>query len=256
MPFEYISPQDARERDGLRMVVVGNVPSAWGEAAKGIFHYKKIEWSAVRLDFRDEVLRDWLGELSGPIAIYNDEKPITNWASILLLAERIQPSPTLLGTNAEERALIFGLSHELMGESGLVWSRRLQGIKSSFDGEGGFHEKVAQYLGRRYGYSEATGAAATKRTVELLNMLSARLLKQKDAGSSFYLGQSVSAVDFYSAACMAMFDPLPEEQCKMDPNARASFKIFDDETRNAFHPILLEHRDMMYREFMELPLNL
>lgn len=256
MPFEYISPQEARDRDGLRMVVVGNIPSAWGEAAKGVFHYKQIEWSAVRLDLRDAVLRDWLGDLSGPIAIYNNEKPVNNWASILLLAERIQPSPTLLGANAEERALVFGLSHELMGESGLVWCRRLQGIKSSFDGEGGFHEKVAQYLAKRYGYNEETGAQATKRTVELLNMFSARLQKQKAEGSKFYIGQSVSAVDFYSAACMAMFAPLPEEQCKMDANARVSFGIMDDDTKNAFHPILLEHRDMMYREFMELPLSL
>lgn len=256
MPFEYISPQEARDRDGLRMVVVGNIPSVWGEAAKGIFHYKKIEWSAVRLDLRDEVLRDWLGKLSGPIAIYNDETPIDSWSSILLLAERLQPAPSLLGENAEERAFIIGLSHELVGEDGLAWCRRLQGVKASFDGEGGFHVKVAQYLAKRYGYTEETGARATDRVVELLNMCSGRLHKQKNEGSRFYVGDAPSAVDFYSAACMAMFSPLPEDQCKMDANARASFGIMDDATRGALLPILLEHRDMMYREFMELPLNL
>jgi hypothetical protein len=33
------------------MVVVGNVPSPWGEAAKGILHIKGIEWAAVRLAY-------------------------------------------------------------------------------------------------------------------------------------------------------------------------------------------------------------
>ena len=48
MTFEYLSVEDAIQRRGLRMVVVGNVPSPWGEAAKGIFHIKGIEWAAVR----------------------------------------------------------------------------------------------------------------------------------------------------------------------------------------------------------------
>lgn len=36
MSFQYVSVQEAMKRGGLRMVVVGNVPSPWGEAAKGI----------------------------------------------------------------------------------------------------------------------------------------------------------------------------------------------------------------------------
>ena len=43
MTFAYVSVEEAIERRGVRMVVVGNVPSPWGEAAKGILHIKGIE---------------------------------------------------------------------------------------------------------------------------------------------------------------------------------------------------------------------
>ena len=64
MPIEYVSVDDAIARSGLRMVVVGGVPSPWGEAAKGILHIKRIPWCAVRLSYDSEPLRTllrWLG---------------------------------------------------------------------------------------------------------------------------------------------------------------------------------------------------
>jgi len=38
MTFQYVSAEEAIGRGGLRMVVVGGVPSPWGEAAKGVLH--------------------------------------------------------------------------------------------------------------------------------------------------------------------------------------------------------------------------
>src|SRR5216117_1761169 len=96
MPFEYISVEDAIGRKGLRMVVVGKVPSPWGEAAKGFFHIKRIPWSAVRLVYDNEALKSWAGQLSAPVAFYDDETPLSGWAQILTLAERLAPEPNLL----------------------------------------------------------------------------------------------------------------------------------------------------------------
>ncbi len=42
MAFTYLSVEEAIRRGGLRMVVVGGVPSPWGEAAKGLLHVKGI----------------------------------------------------------------------------------------------------------------------------------------------------------------------------------------------------------------------
>jgi glutathione S-transferase len=256
MTFPYISVEDAIERPGLRMVVVGNVPSPWGEAAKGLFHIKRIGWAAVRLVYDSEALKEWAGERSGPIAIYGNDKPRSRWNDILLLAERLSPEPALLPKDPAERALAFGISHEIVGEDGLAWSLRLDLIHAGSQNSGGFPERVSNYLARKYAYSPAAGAAAASRSAELLKMLAARLAAQHRAGSGYYVGAAPTAVDVYSAACMAMFRPLPEAQCKMEPATRAAFERRDPESDAALDPILLAHRDMMYAQHLELPLSL
>jgi glutathione S-transferase len=257
MPFQYVSVEDAIGRGGLRMMVVGGVPSPWGEAAKGILHIKHIEWVAVRLTYDSEPLSQWAGRRSGPVAVYEKEPPRAGWAEILLLAERLAPVPSLLPANALDRAMVFGLSHEICGEAGLGWSRRLQQIDAGLRNAGGFPERVAKYLGRKYGYySPEAAAAAGPRVAELLGMLVARLKAQRKAGSSYYVGQTMTAVDVYSAAFMALFGPLPQEQCQMDPGTRAVFEARDAQTEAALDPILFEHRDMMYHRHLELPLSL
>jgi glutathione S-transferase len=185
MTFAYVSVEEAIERRGVRMVVVGNVPSPWGEAAKGILHIKGIEWAAVRLAYDSEALQQWAGQRNGPVLIYDDERPRSGWAEILLLAERLAPAPPLIPAKADERALAFGLAHEICGEGGLGWSRRLQLIHAGLNNSGGFPERVSKYLAKKYGYSPAAGAAAGARVVALLTMLAARLKVQQRAGSRF-----------------------------------------------------------------------
>jgi glutathione S-transferase len=256
MAFQYVSVEDAMKRGGLRMVVVGDVPSPWGEAAKGILHIKGVEWVAVRLAYDSEALKSWAGERSGPIAIYEQERPRSGWAEILLLAQRLAPAPSLLPSDPAERAQVFGLAHEICGEGGLGWSRRLQLVHAGLQKAGGFPERVAKYLGKKYGYSPEIGAASGRRMAELLGMLAARLKAQRKAGSRYYVGDSLSAVDVYSATFTGMFRPLPPEQCKMEPGTRAAFETRDSLTQAALDPILFEHRDMMYAEYLELPLSL
>ncbi len=256
MPVHYIDVEDAIARNGLRMVVVAGLPSPWGEAAKGIFHIKGIDWVAVCLDYKNERLKEWAGRRSGPVAIYNDEPPRHAWNDILLLAERLGPTPALLPADAEERAEAFGLAHEICGEGGLGWSRRVQLIDWGLNDAGGFPRQAAGYLARKYGHGPDTALSAGARVTALLEMLSRRLHRQRAAGSKYYLGDTVSAVDVYSAAFMGLFAPLPDEHCPMDPTMRRALEQLDDDTAAALDPILLEHRDMMYRDFLELPLSL
>jgi glutathione S-transferase len=256
MTFQYIGVEEAKQRKGLRMVVVGDIPSPWGEAAKGILHIKGIEWAAVRLVYDSEPLREWAGQRTAPVAIYDSERPRAGWAEILLLAERLSPSHLLLPADPAERASVFGLSHEICGEAGLGWSRRLQLVDAGLRNGGGFPEHVAKYLGKKYGYRPETSAASTQRVVELLGMLAARLKAQRQKGSRYYVGNTLTAVDVYAATFMALFRPLPHEQCAMAPVTRAAFETRDAQTEAALDPILFEHRDMMYAEHLELPLSL
>lgn len=257
MPLQYFPVEQALNHPGLRMVVVGAVPSPWGEAAKGILHIKNIEWVAVRLAYDSEPLKQWTGgQLNGPLAFYEQERPRSGWAEILLLAERLKPTPPLLPTDPAERALAFGLAHEIFGEGGLAWTRRLQLVHGGLQEKPGFAPPVAKYLAKKYGYSQEASASYGARVTALLGMLTARLKAQRNAGSPYYLGNELTAVDIYGATAMALFGPLPHEQCAMKPDSRAAFEALDEPTKAALDTILFEHRDMMYSRHLELPLSL
>ncbi len=256
MTFKYVSVEEAIECDGLRMLVIGDIPSPWTEAAKGILHVKGIEWVAVRVIYDSELIKQWVGERSGPIVVYENERPRSGWAEILLLSERLTPSPSLLPEDPAERALTFGLAHEICGESGLGWARRLQLVHGGLQNKGGFPEQTAKYLGKKYGYSAEAGAASGRRVAQLLQMLVLRLKAQHLAGSRYYVGDALSVVDIYSATFAALFKPLPHEQCEMDASTRLAFELSDRHVEAALDPILFEHRDMIYAEFLELPLSL
>jgi glutathione S-transferase len=255
MGFEYLTPEQAMPRRGMRMVVVGQVPSPWGEAAKGIFQLKRIDFAAVRLVYDNEALKAWAGQLSGPVAIYDDEPPRSGWAEILMLAERLAPEPPLLPVDPDARARAVALAEDFCGARGLGWNRRLQLVHAGLGNTGGFVPRVAGYLGNKYGYDAANSAANHARVIELLGKFAAALRAQRDAGRPYYLTE-LSAVDIYSAAFMAMFKPLPPQHCDMHAGVRAAFEWLDDATAAALDPILLEHRDMMYSRHLKLPLQL
>jgi glutathione S-transferase len=252
MGFEYVSVDDAIGRSGLRMVVLGNVPSSWGEAAKGFFHIKKLDWVAVRLVYDNEKLARWAGQLSGPVVVYNDEPPRSGWEEILDLAERLAPAPALLPIDPGQRARALALAKDFCGEDGLGWNRRLQCVHAGLQKAGGFSDRIAGYLGQKYGYDPANAAGYGPRVRELLGKMSAAL---RASGGDYYFGE-LSAVDVYSATFVALFAPLPESQCAMHPGSRAAFEWLDEETRAALDPRLLEHRDMMYARHLALPLSL
>jgi len=257
MPFEYVDFESAQSRDGLRMAVVSGLPSPWGEAAKGIFHVKRIPWVAFRLDVGSDRMIAWLGgERSAPVAIYNDEKPRSGWAEILLLAERLAPTPSLLPADAADRATVFGLAHEICGEMGLGWCRRNAAVHAGFAGRAGFPKEMGEYLAPKYGYRPEEAEIYETRVVDILGALSARLHAQKAAGSRFYVGDALTALDIYGATFTAVFKPLPDEHCPMPDFLRAGFEAMDAATAAAFDPILVDHRNFIYDEFLELPLSL
>jgi len=251
---EFVSVEEAKQRSGLRVVMVGMVPSPWGEAAKGILYHKKIPYVAARLTVEGPAVKEWTGHDSAPIAVYENEAPRTSWAQILLLAERLAPTPSLIPTRPEDRALLFGLSHEICGEDGLGWSRRLSGIHSSLHGGDGFPKPVAEYLGAKYGYRGDNGEAAGRRVIELLGMFAGCIKKQRQRGSRYLIGDVLTAADIYLATFMALFAPLANEVCPIPDQFRSAFTAMDDATRAALDPMLLEHRDEIYKKHLELPL--
>jgi glutathione S-transferase len=253
MGIQYVSVEDAIPRAGLRMVVVGKVPSPWGEAAKGFFHIKGLDFAAVRLAYDDPALTAWAGQSSAPVVFFDGEAPRSGWAEILMLAERLAPSPPLLSLEPNARGREIELANAFCGERGLGWTRRLQLVHAGARKIGGFPERVGAYLGGKYGYDAAQAATYTPRVCELLGRFAAAL---RASSGPYYFGERLTAVDVYGATFMALFQPLPDAVCAMDPWARAAFEYLDAETRAALDPVLLEHRDRMYARHLALPLSL
>jgi len=257
---DYVEVEDARDLPGLRLVLTAGVPGPWGEAAKGLFHVKKIRYVRVRQSagLPNEALLEWTGHDNAPIAVYEHEKPRSVWTEIIWLAERLAPEPALVPGDPGERARMFGLIHEIAGEGGLAWQRRLmmfhQVLSLPRDAVGSAYDIVAG-LGRKYGYEPALAEAAPERAAAILRLLAATLASQRERGSETFLGDCLTALDLYWAAFAALVAPLPEELCPMPPMIRKQYQVSDPVLAAALDPALLEHRDRTYQNHLELPVD-
>jgi glutathione S-transferase len=255
---KYVDVAEARELPGLRLVLSAGVPGPWGEAAKAILHVKGIAYTPVRqLPAQpNPALEAWTGRNDAPIAVWGDERPRAGWAEILLLAERLAREPRLVPDDPERRALLFGYAHEICGEQGLGWSRRLTLVHERLGADAPPAARAAgEALGRKYGYSPEAAQAAPRRCAEILGILAALLRRSREAGGRYLLGGRLTALDLYWAAFAVLLEPLPDEACPLPGPLRAMYATRDPVIRAALDPALLAHRDFVYREHLALPMD-
>jgi glutathione S-transferase len=241
---------------GLRIVLVKGLPSPWGQAAKTIFEIKGLDYVAAPWlvgEANAEIVA-WGGEASAPIVAWAKEKPMHRWIDILYLAERLAPKPSLIPANVSQRALMIGLSHEICGEMGIGWNRRLQLFAPAY-ASGKPPEGISR-MGGKYGYNERDTRAAGERIVASLAALKAQLESQYARGARYFIGDSLSALDIYWTAFANLLDPLPKEQCPMPEEWRPAFTLADPVVRAVLDPLLLEHRTRIFREHFRDPMEL
>ena len=254
---EYIEVERARAMTGLRLVLTAGVPGPWSEAAKSILHVKKLPYVKVRQELGGEnrALLDWTSQASAPVMVWNEEWPRSLWNDQLYLAERLQPNGPLVPANLEDRVLMFGYANEICGANGFGWSKRLLIIRQGLQNPDEAGRQLFTYLADKYGYDKAAAEAAPARIAGILNALSARLELQRKRGSRFFIGDALTALDIYWATFAVMNDPLPDDLCPLSPAFRRVYTNTDPTIKSATAPILLEHRDFIYRNFLELPLD-
>lgn len=243
---------------GLRLVTTEGIPGPWVEAAKGILHVKGIDHVRVRHRAGEANidLVAWTGINNAPVAVLDDELPRAGWSEILVMAERIAPDPALIPADERGRARLFGMAHALCGEDGFGWNKRLLFFARAeaamaaapAEASGGFN-----VMRRKYGAGDASRAYG--RVLSVMAMLSDILADQARRGSGYLIGDTLTALDIYSACFTAMIRPLPEALCPMSDALRATYTEQDPVLVDAA-AAMLDHRDRIYEAHLELPMRL
>lgn len=255
MAFKYVTPGEAIAHGGLRLVLVRGAPSPWGLAAKAIFELKGLDYVAAPLELAgaNEEIVAWSGQNSAPVVAWRDEPPIHRWQDILLLAERLAPTPAMIPADPLQRVLMWGFANELAGEQGIGWNRRLQGFARARNS--GKANPVSETLIGKYGYDREAAQAAPARIADSLGAIAVQLKAQQARGVDFLVGDALSAADVYLVTFLNLVAPLPPEHCPMPDAFRAGFTAREPEILAALDPVLLEHRDRIFKQYFRSPME-
>jgi glutathione S-transferase len=249
--MEYVSIDEAIAAEGLRLILVRDRPSPWGQAAKAMMEYKGLAFTVGPQEPGREnaELVAWSGTNSGPVVGWNDEAPINRWNDILLLLERLAPERALLPADVGDRITAIGLAHEICGEMGFGWNYRLTMARPA-------PGQSPSAFALKYGYNDLDGEAAEVRVIAFMAALAERLKAQQEAGKNCLIGDSVTAVDFYWAAFCNLVAIPPAEICPLPARVRPMFERVPDAVRAGIDPTLLTHRDAIMQQYFKIPMEL
>ena len=250
-----ITIEQAITAKGLRLIIVQGAPSAWGQAAKAMLDYQGIDF---KMGYQEpggsnEELLAWSGTNSGPVVAWEEEAPINRGDDILLLLERIAPNKSLLPLGGKERAAVMGLSHEICGQLGLGWNRRISLFAPAI--ESGQAPESLLNIATKYRYDSSELAINIERQINGLKLLADTLTDQHANGSEYFVGKSVSAADFYWAAFCDFFEIRSLEVIPIDPAFHSMFEMIEPEVKAAIDPIVLEHRERMISAHFKVPME-
>ena len=257
---EFTTIAEARKASGMRLIVAEGVPGPWAEGIRGVLDYKAIPHTRGRyemgVDHSDLIA--WTAQESVPVIAWEDEFPKSAWLEQIFLAERVQPEPSVIPQNMEDRMRMFGLLAEICNPNGFGWCRRLMLVHNGLNTPGLPAESRAFFegFGAKYGYSPAAAEAAPGRVIEILNALDECLAGQEQKESRYFIGDKPSALDIYWAGFSHLIEPLPAADCPMLEDFRPMYLNTDAGVAAAATPRLMTHREFIYREHLGLPMDL
>jgi glutathione S-transferase len=256
--MKYLSVAEAQKLPGLRLVLTAYMPGPWGEAAKAVLSVRNVQYVPVEQKAmeKNDDLYAWTGMRNAPIAVLDTEAPQSSWLEILLLAERLGSGPCLLPADPIERALVLGFSTEICSTDGFGWSRRLELMgRGSTRNPPGSSTFDMQRMTGSYGVRPQAIARAPARMIGVMQGLATQLKRQQAAGSDYLVGKQLSACDLHWACFAGFVSPLPAADCPMPDFMRENYTHLTPELAAALDPVLLRHRDMIYRKHIGLPMD-
>jgi len=257
--MHFVELETARSLDVPVMSVAAVLPSPWSEAAKAIFHVKKIDLPLVRFRRTDPEVVKWSRMDNVPVLLCKGEPRRTGWAEILMFAERAGGAVSLVPDDADDRIRLFGVAHEIAGEGGLGYNERLVMIHGSIvsNGAEGFPVAAAQYLAPKYGYDEGRFSAAKQRVIDILDLLHRMVEQSRREGRTYLLGNRLGALDLYLATFLTPIVGVSEEECPaMMPQVRPAFAYLKKEVGHAVTEALAAHRALIFERHLKWPIEL
>jgi glutathione S-transferase len=251
--MEYVSVEDAIGRPGLRIAFTRGVPGPWSEAAKAFLQIKGVPFTAVAQEGAqaNEALQAWTGQNAAPVAVYENERPRSHWSEILMLAERLAPTPRLVPADEDERMLNFGIAHELCGEDGFGWNCRLL-MLDAMERAAGVTPETTPFTGMRRKYTSGTDLDhARTRILAIMAMLACRL----QDGRSWLVGEALSAADIYWTTFSNLVAPMADADCPMPEFYRTTSVGRDPVIEGRVPEILLAHRERILHDYFTLPMS-
>jgi glutathione S-transferase len=229
-----------------------------GESAKAVLSARRVDYVAVAQAPMEpnEDLRAWTGVVNAPVAVFEDEAPALTWLDILLLAERLGSGPPLLPEDPLQRALVLGFSTEICAPDGFGWARRLElmGRSTTINPVAAGARDMGRMV-RMYGARPEAIARAPGRMAAIMTGLATQLHRQRAAGSAYLVGEGLTACDLYWACFSLFVAPLAQADSPMPEFMVANYSYLPPEVEAAFDPVLLEHRDLVFRKHIGLPLD-
>jgi len=252
--MQYVEPEAAIHQGGLRLAVTQGVPAPWSESAKAVFRIKRVSFTPVAQKGGEDNLDlvAWTKHRNAPIAMYEDEAPRVRWLEIVELAERLGTGPALLPERREERMSVVGLTNEIAGESGFAWHGRVLMLSMMEELQGTAARSSNMYKDYSHGIGDTRGSLESVRS--FLDYLADKISAQRNLGSPYLVGTALTAADIYWAYFSQLLHPLPTDLCATPDQVLAFWASVPNAVGN-FEASLVEHRDYIFKHYLELPVE-
>ncbi len=254
--LKFVSLEEAAEmKSGTRVTFIPGMQALYAEALKNICYVKNIP--LIRAlhplmgvnketgEDRQTRLYELTSQTSLPTMFHDEERPRNVWIEQLSLVEQIgsDDSPQLIPENLEQRVEMLGLCAVIMGEDGLVWNIRILNDSP---------------LARKYGYSEKASSVAKNKIIEIISLIDKRIEEQAKQGSSYLIGNSLTAADLYWATMiMSTLSTSPEimPRTKQNEGMLMWFEMNSKipEIANVLSERIKEHQKYILKTYCETP---
>jgi len=261
----WIKLDEVENVGGMRMSWIPEIGPIWCAwlAVKQILHIKNIPVVLVHHQDNDK-LYQITAQRSFPVLWWEDERPRSAWLEQVTLADRVGAGPKLIPEDAAGRIEMFGVLNELLGnEDGFCTHKR----QMAFTKWGETMEPAQQFTNefvKKYQFVDP--ARAPRRVVEVLNLLDGMLIRQAENGSKYLIGRSLTVLDIYAAASVAVMaapagSPMGPTAFPREMFGRKHITFLMDyfaastadhqEIVAAFTPRLQAHRDFIMASYFE-----